>query len=53
MIHKNDDTQLKQKEKWEGEFLDRLERFASTPDNRGHYPSDNDCDAFETQLKKG
>ena len=31
----------------------RLERFASTPDEAGHYPSDAACEAFEANAQCG
>jgi len=30
---------------------ERLERFASTPDEAGRYPSDAECDAYAAELE--
>jgi len=32
---------------------DRLEKFANTPNERGNYPSDADCDGFEREGSRG
>ena len=36
----------------EDKIMDRLERFASTPNDAGRYPTDEECDSFEEQLRK-
>ncbi len=35
----------------EAETLDKLERYASTPDDRGRYPSDADCANYERESR--
>ncbi len=35
----------------ETDIMDRLEQFASKPNDAGRYPTDAECDAYEAKLR--